>query len=207
MVSRSEKRLSAKAVTAFRDPGRYADGGGLYLIVGENQRKRWVLRIQVDGRRRDFGLGSLGKVSLADAREKATELRTQYVNGSTLRLSVKSPRKSECQIRHLRRRLVQFRCRDTTRRFHLLKSPASDLCVRLVGDLFAFRFVILGKLPREPQPAPGTLKDCRLAFCRPHFKNSGEVLTCHDSNEAQCHHARQVWLMVHSGAPLFGGSA
>ena len=69
MVSRSEKRLSAKAVAAFRDAGRYADGGGLYLIVGENQRKRWVLRIQVDGRRRDFGLGSLGKVSLADARE------------------------------------------------------------------------------------------------------------------------------------------
>ncbi|MEC9217124.1 MAG: Arm DNA-binding domain-containing protein [Pseudomonadota bacterium] len=81
MVSRSEKRLSAKAVAAFRDAGRYADGGGLYLIVGENQRKRWVLRIQVDGRRRDFGLGSLGKVSLADAREKATKLRTQYVNG------------------------------------------------------------------------------------------------------------------------------
>ena len=39
MVSRSEKRLSAKAVAAFRDAGRYADGGGLYLIVGENQRK------------------------------------------------------------------------------------------------------------------------------------------------------------------------
>ena len=36
MVSRSEKRLSAKAVAAFKDPGRYADGGGLYLIVGEN---------------------------------------------------------------------------------------------------------------------------------------------------------------------------
>jgi len=95
MVSRSEKRLSAKAVAAFRDAGRYADGGGLYLIVGENQRKRWVLRIQVDGRRRDFGLGSLGKVSLADAREKATELRSQYVNG----LDPAIERKKSSQIR------------------------------------------------------------------------------------------------------------
>ena len=91
MVSRSEKHLSAKAVAAFRDPGRYSDGGGLYLIIGENQRKRWVLRLQVDGRRRDFGLGSLGKVSLADAREKVTELRTQYVNGLDPAIERKKP--------------------------------------------------------------------------------------------------------------------
>ncbi len=38
MVSRSEKRLSAKAVAAFRDAGRYADGGGLYLIEAKNLR-------------------------------------------------------------------------------------------------------------------------------------------------------------------------
>ena len=101
---------------------------------------------------------------------------------------------------------MQFRCCDTLQTFfHLLKSPASDLCVTLVCDLFAFRFVILGKLPKESLSLrSGTLKDCRLAFCRPHFKNSGEVLTCHDSIEAQCHHASQVWLMVHSGAVLIG---
>ena len=51
------------------------------ILVGENLHKRWVLRIQVDGRRHDFGLGNLRKVSLTDAREQANELRTQYVNG------------------------------------------------------------------------------------------------------------------------------
>ena len=81
VLSRAEKILSAKEVLAAKKPGRYADGAGLYLIVGDNQNKRWVLRIQVDGRRRDFGLGSLRKVSLAIAREKANELRTQCLNG------------------------------------------------------------------------------------------------------------------------------
>ena len=45
----------------------------------------------MDGRRRDFGLGSLGKVSVADAREKATELRTQYVNGLDPAIEGKKP--------------------------------------------------------------------------------------------------------------------
>ena len=35
----------------------------------------------MDGRRRDFDLGSLRKVSLAIAREKANELRTKYLSG------------------------------------------------------------------------------------------------------------------------------
>lgn len=56
-------------------PGRHADGNGLYLLVSPAGSKSWVLRIQVDGRRRDFGLGALKEVSLAEAREKAQEWR------------------------------------------------------------------------------------------------------------------------------------
>ena len=56
-------------------PGRHADGNGLYLLVSPAGSKSWVLRIQVDGRRRDFGLGALQEVSLAEAREKAQEWR------------------------------------------------------------------------------------------------------------------------------------
>lgn len=56
-------------------PGRHADGNGLYLLVSPAGSKSWVLRIQVDGRRRDFGLGALQEVSLAKAREKAQQWR------------------------------------------------------------------------------------------------------------------------------------
>lgn len=55
--------------------GRYADGKGLYLLVSPTGGRSWVLRVQVDGKRRDYGLGPYPEVSLSDAREKAAEWR------------------------------------------------------------------------------------------------------------------------------------
>lgn len=69
------KALSTVKVNSLKDPGRYADGNGLYLIVDPSGAKRWVLRTIVHGRRRDIGLGGLRLVSLAEAREKAAEYR------------------------------------------------------------------------------------------------------------------------------------
>jgi integrase len=62
-------------------PGRHADGKGLYLLVKPSGAKSWVLRVQVGGRRRDYGLGSLDIVSLAEARDRALECRKMAKNG------------------------------------------------------------------------------------------------------------------------------
>lgn len=67
--------LSAARVRSIAEPGRYADGNGLYLVVDPTLAKRWMLRTMVHGRRRDIGLGGLKVVSLAEARSRATELR------------------------------------------------------------------------------------------------------------------------------------
>jgi len=56
-------------------PGRFADGGGLYVLVAPGGSKSWVLRTVVMGTRRDIGLGSVLLVSLAEAREEARRLR------------------------------------------------------------------------------------------------------------------------------------
>lgn len=69
-------RLSASAVKAADKPGRIGDGDGLFLIVKGGGTKSWVCRVQKAGRRRDFGLGSASKVSLASARERAREVRS-----------------------------------------------------------------------------------------------------------------------------------
>lgn len=69
-----EKKLNA-AFVRKAGPGRHADGGGLYLQVDPSGARRWILRTVVRGRRRDFGLGSANLVSLAEARDKAFELR------------------------------------------------------------------------------------------------------------------------------------
>src|SRR3546814_4611486 len=62
-------------------PGRHADGRGLYLLVRPSGSRSWVLRTQVDGKRRDRGLGSTAKLSLAQARAKAVDLRTRMASG------------------------------------------------------------------------------------------------------------------------------
>ena len=70
-----DKALSAVRVRAIKEPGRYADGNGLYLVVDPSGAKRWVLRTVVRGKRCDIGLGGLRLVSLAEARENAVTYR------------------------------------------------------------------------------------------------------------------------------------
>ena len=69
-------KLSAVAVkAALANPGTYQDGDGLFLKVDKRGGAYWNLRLQRDGKRQDLGLGSAKLVTLAEAREKANELR------------------------------------------------------------------------------------------------------------------------------------
>ncbi len=70
-------KLTASAVKAAREPGTYSDGDGLFLKVSGKGARSWVLRAQKDGRRRDIGVGSAAKVTLAEARQLAAVARSQ----------------------------------------------------------------------------------------------------------------------------------
>lgn len=72
--------LSARKVETAK-PGRHGDGRGLFLYVKPSGSRSWVLRYQVQGRRRDLGLGAYPDVSLAMARERASEARRLIANG------------------------------------------------------------------------------------------------------------------------------
>ena len=74
-------KLTATAVRAASEPGRYGDGDGLFLLIGKRGGKSWMVRVQKNGRRRDIGLGSASKVPLKLARERATEVRQQIESG------------------------------------------------------------------------------------------------------------------------------
>ena len=66
-----------------KTPGLYGDGGGLYLQVSTTGTKSWLFRYKVASRSRYMGLGSLTTVSLAKARELASEcrrLRLQHID-------------------------------------------------------------------------------------------------------------------------------
>lgn len=76
-----DKALTTVQVRALKEPGRHADGNGLYLVVDPSGAKRWLLRTVVQGKRRDIGLGGLSLVCLSEAREKALAYRKQAREG------------------------------------------------------------------------------------------------------------------------------
>ncbi|NDP49317.1 MAG: integrase arm-type DNA-binding domain-containing protein [Sulfuriferula multivorans] len=55
--------------------GYWLDGDGLYLQVSKSGAKSWIYRYQLNGRRREMGLGSLSDVPAKDARRRAAEAR------------------------------------------------------------------------------------------------------------------------------------
>jgi integrase len=74
-------KLSAVEVAKAKGPAVLHDGGGLYLRVSATGAKSWVFRFQLDGKRRDMGLGPYPDISLADARGRATDHRKQRLDG------------------------------------------------------------------------------------------------------------------------------
>lgn len=74
-MARSISKLTARAVQALSEPGRHSDGGGLYLSISKDGRRRWVFFYKLNGRQREMGLGPAGYVTLARARELAGECR------------------------------------------------------------------------------------------------------------------------------------
>lgn len=68
-------RLTVSWVNRVNKPGRYADGGCLYLVVTPSGAKQWVARLTIHGKQTDLGLGGLSYVRLEKAREEAARLR------------------------------------------------------------------------------------------------------------------------------------
>src|SRR6266516_5722026 len=74
------ERLTAKQVENAK-PGRYGDGGGLWLEVSSSGARHWTLRYQINGRARWMGLGGADVVTLADARGRARLARLALLDG------------------------------------------------------------------------------------------------------------------------------
>jgi integrase len=82
MPRKLHNALTALAVKNA-DPGRHADGAGLHLLVKDSGSRSWVFRFMLNGKSRDVGLGPAGSggLSLAQARDRATELRLKVKAG------------------------------------------------------------------------------------------------------------------------------
>ena len=73
--------LTAAKTKSLSEPGMHSDGRGLYLRIAKGGSKGWILRISIDGRRRDIGLGGYPAVPLAKARLLAESHRLAVAEG------------------------------------------------------------------------------------------------------------------------------
>lgn len=74
-------KLTALQISRLSKRGLYGDGGGLYLQITAAGVKSWIFRYRDNGRLRNHGLGPLGTVSLAEAREAALACRKLRLQG------------------------------------------------------------------------------------------------------------------------------
>ena len=79
-TTRKPRNLTAKHVE-HAAPGKHSDGGGLSLIVKQSGARSWVVRLTVDGKQRDAGIGGWPQVSLAEARQIAARMRAEVKAG------------------------------------------------------------------------------------------------------------------------------
>jgi integrase len=70
-----------KELARLNKPGRYAVGHGAFLQISQRNTRAWIFRYVHHGKAHHVGLGSAVYVSLAEARQKAFELRRGLING------------------------------------------------------------------------------------------------------------------------------
>ncbi|WP_156457931.1 Arm DNA-binding domain-containing protein, partial [Sphingomonas sp. Leaf412] len=74
-MARALNKLNVKQAAALTKPGRYSDGGGLYLRVTTTGSRSWVFMSVENKKRAEIGLGSANALPLAAARRMASEMR------------------------------------------------------------------------------------------------------------------------------------
>lgn len=76
------KRHSLSYMQTKKAPtGKYADGQGLWLCKRSKDAGKWIVRLVIQGKRREMGLGSWPDVSISEARERAAEARKKLRDG------------------------------------------------------------------------------------------------------------------------------
>ena len=80
-MARAINKLTPQSVRATAKPGRYSDGGGLYLAVRAGGSKQWIYLFRWRGKLTEMGLGGVLGVDLKEARRLAGEAREAVARG------------------------------------------------------------------------------------------------------------------------------
>ena len=75
------RKLTIDMIKGLSEPGRYSDGERLLLQISPSGGKSWLMRVQINGRRRDIGPGEVRHFSLRNARLEAAAIKKLAASG------------------------------------------------------------------------------------------------------------------------------
>jgi integrase len=112
MAKHPTNNLDDRTVKKLSTAGTYADGKGLYLLIGPSGGKSWMFRYQFANKRRRMGLGGYPDISLKQARERLAHWR-KVLNGSIEtdtppRDPLEAKRQIEAGHKFAKRKIVTF---------------------------------------------------------------------------------------------------
>ena len=151
-------RLTTKQVTNAKPPENRRsvllnDGGNLLLQISRSVKpdefnRSWVFRYELDGTRRDLGLGSIHDLNLAEARAKARTLRQQLLDNIdpyAVRDQARADRLAQAAERA---RVMTFKqCSTEYMKDHEAEWTNSEHRRQWARTLEQYAFPVLGDLP------------------------------------------------------------
>jgi integrase len=162
--------LTVKKVERLRKPGRYADGGNLYLQIINPANRSWVFRYERGGRERAMGLGPAHTLTLAEAREKARAQRKLLLDG----VDPLDHRKAQhAALAAARAKTLTFA--EATQRYfdqHERKWGNRKHRAQFMATLQTYAFPALGNLPVAEIDTPAVLR-----AIEPHWLTKTETMS------------------------------
>lgn len=144
---RDSNSLSVVRIARLKKPGRYCDGGGLYLRVSEGQTKSWLFRFERNGRERQMGLGPFHTVSLAEARQRARNARLLVLDGKDP-IEVRKAQRTAWQLEATKAMTFEH-CGQAYIKAHSPSWRNDKHRDQWAATLKSFAYPIFGKLPVE----------------------------------------------------------
>jgi len=155
------------------NPGRYCDGGGLYLQVKPGGSKSWLFRYKVEGKSRMIGLGAFPDVSLSSARKKAEALRG--LRGNNIDPHTAREKERERVRLEAARAMTFQQCAETFVASREVGWKSDTHRQQWRNTLATYVYPIIGKLPVADIDAPLVLKVLHQTVA-PHAGKVGGLL-------------------------------
>jgi integrase len=162
--------LTVRRVARTMKPGRYGDGGGLWLQVVNARNRSWLFRYERDGKERVLGLGPVHTIDLAQARAKARSYRQLLLDGIDPRAHRDAAHAARAAAKA--KALIFKEAAATYHAQHEAKWRSRKHAAQFIATLQAYAFPVLGNMAVAEIDTPAVLR-----ALEPHWSTKTETMS------------------------------